>query len=351
MALVACGGGDDKEPVDNATPVDSTDIADLGDLVTADTDKAAAAEQIGDPATLLAEGRAQAGKVRDDVAAVFNFLKEAAAGEPTLKGKDKLGQPYGIWSKTIQNVDVKLYAVRTTKDRLRYLVTGKGADGTAKPLLTGIFIKTGAHAGGGRFHVNLTNASDLFGAPNADGSMHFWFANHKADKRGRRVAYVHVKDRKDPNKPEANYGADLVRIVGVGGRFRAVGIGDILPNVPGLEAFAGRIQWKAGEGGRGAAVIASLADPAKPVVLGKAQECWDKDGLRTAYKSTPADPNNPDGGDLTMCAGLQQEDTPDNAASPSGVDNDPELDALLSDVGASDISEADASDATDPAGT
>jgi hypothetical protein len=195
----------------------------------------------------------------------------------------------------------------------------------------------------------LTNVSDAFGAPGADGAIHFWFANHKGDKRGRRIAYRKVVRRDDPDMRVVNYGADLVRIVGVGGRFRSVGVGDYVPTLPGSEVMGMRILWKAGEGGRGAAAIASITPKA---LLGTAHECWDKAGLRTAYSDDNPnnDAMNPNEGDLTMCAGFAQEPPPDQTnVSESGMDADPELDALLQESGAADISEADA-DTADYAG-
>jgi len=146
----------------------------------------------------------------------------------------------------------------------------KNGDGTRTPLLTGIFVKKGPGTGGGRFHVNLTNVSDAFNSPAADGSIHFWFANHKGDKRGRRIAYRNVVRRDDPNKQVVNYGADLVRLVGVGGRFRSVGVGDFIPSLPGSEAMGLRVLWKGGEGGRGTAHVPSFGT--RKICLGKETE-------------------------------------------------------------------------------
>lgn len=349
LALAGCGGGTEPDPEQpSAAPIADEEIVDLGDLVTQDPDAAAAAEMIGDPATMLAEGKNQGEKVRADVAAVLNFIKEAAQGEATKKGVTPDGKAYARWVKTIQGVEITFSAVRVNQDRLRYLVQGTASDGSKKGLLTGIFVKKGPKTGGGRFHVNLTNVSDLYNAPGADGSVHFWFANHKGDKRGRRVAYLNVVRRDDPTMQKVNYGADLVRLVGVGGRFRSVGVGDVIPALPGPEAIGLRILWKAGEGGRAAAAIASIGP--NPQLLGTAHECWDKDGLRTAYKDDNPnnDAMNPDEGDVTMCAGFAQESPPDEGdVSENGQDTDPELDALLEESGAMDIdaAEADAADA------
>ncbi|MDI1443400.1 hypothetical protein [Polyangium sp. 6x1] len=346
LALAGCGGNSEPEP--SADPIADDEIVDLGDLIQQDQDAAAAAEVVGDPATLLAEGKKQGDKVRSDVAAVMSFIKEAAQGEPARKGVTADGRAYAQWVKTIQGAEITFSAVRMTQDRLRYLVQGKASDGAKKPLLTGIFVKKGPKTGGGRFHVNLSNVSDLYNAPGADGSVHFWFANHKGDKRGRRIAYLNVVRRDDPQMQKVNYGADLVRLVGVGGRFRSVGVGDVIPDLPGNEAIGLRILWKAGEGGRAVAAVASLGPDAK--LLGTAHECWDKEGLRSAYKDdNPSnDETNPDEGDLAMCAGFAEEAPPDQAdVNENGQDTDPELDALLEESGAMDIdaAEADAADA------
>src|SRR5688572_19786895 len=81
LALAGCSGGDPSED-----GIGEADIVDLGDLITDEADAAAAAAQIGDPATLRAEARRQAGIAREDVGAVFKFLREAAAGQPSHKG-------------------------------------------------------------------------------------------------------------------------------------------------------------------------------------------------------------------------------------------------------------------------
>lgn len=346
IALAACGGDPEPAPADE---ISQEDVVDLGDLITQDQDAAAAAEVIGEPATLLAEGKKQGEKARMDVAAVLSFVKQLTADGPVKKGAKADGKAYALWKKTIAGKDVSFLLLRVEPGRYRYFVALDNAGNTYKPLLTGIFVKKGPGTGGGRFHVNLTNVSDAFNAPNADGSIHFWFANHKGDKRGRRIVYKNVVRRDDPDKRVVNYGADLVRIVGVGGRFRSVGIGDYIPALMGPEVTGLRILWKAGEGGRGTAAVASIG--AKEI-LGTAHECWDKAGLRSAYEDdNPSnDATNPNEGDLSMCAGFAQELPPDPGdVSEGGMDNDPELDALLQESGASDIAEAEA-DMVDNAG-
>ncbi len=348
VALMGCGG--EPEPVGTTTEeITQDDVVALGDLITQDPDAAAAAEMIGDPAVLLREAKRQDEDVRKDVAAVLDFIRQLSADAPARKGARADGKAFALWKKQIAGKDCSLLLVRVEPGRFRYLAALENMDGTRTPLLTGIFVKKGPRTGGGRFHVNLTNASDAFNAPGADGAVHFWFANHKGDLRGRRIAYRNVIRRADADKRKLNYGADLVRLVGVGGRFRSVGIGDFLDTVPGVEAVGLRVLWKAGEGGRGSAAVVSLATK---MPLGVAQECWDKSGLRSAYEDdNPGnDATNPNEGDLTMCAGFAKEPPPDNGAvNESGLDSDPELDALLQESGAMDISEADA-DTVDAAG-
>jgi hypothetical protein len=338
LALAGCSSGAPEE----GDEITSDDVVDLGDLITQDPDAAAAAAQIGDPATLLAEGRREAGIARGDVGAVFDFLRKAAEGEPTRRGVNP--RPNAVWERNVGGTDVRLTVVRVLRERVRYLLEAKKSDGTYLPLLTGIFIRGRERAGGGRFHVDLSAVSDIYGAPNADGSLHFMFANLRGDKRGRRIAYRDVTRRDDASIPAANFSADLVRIVGEGGRFRSVGVADALPEVPGNELFALRLRWRAGLGGRGDAIFSSLADPQNPTVLGKAHECWDKDGLRTAYTDDYAanDAENPNEGDTATCHELAQEDVPVDVARPDGEDADPELDALLDEAGALGLTEADA---------
>lgn len=348
VALAGCGG--DPEPNPAADEIAQEDVVDLGDLITQDQDAAAAAEMIGDPAILLGEAKKQGEKARSDVARILGFVRQLAADAPALKGAKPDGKPFALWKKQIDGKDVSLLVLRIEQGRFRYLVAVNNGDGTRTPLMTGIFVKKGPGTGGGRLHVNLSNVSDAFSAPNADGAIHFWFANHKGDKRGRRIAYRKVVRRDDPTMRVVNYGADLVRVVGVGGRFRSIGVGDYISSLPGDEAMGLRVLWKRGEGGRGAAAVASIG--ANKQLLGTVNECWDKDGLRTAYRDDNPnnDAMNPDEGDLTMCAGFAEEAPPDDGnVSESGMDADPELDALLQESGAMDISEADA-DMVDDAG-
>ncbi len=340
IAVVGCGGDPDSNSAGDE--ITQEDVVDLGDLIIQDQDSAAAAEMIGSPATLLAEGRKQGEKARMDVAAVLGFVRQLAADGPARKGARADGKAFALWKKQIAGKDVSLLLLRVEDGRFRYLVALDNASGPPTPLMTGIFVKKGPGTGGGRFHVNLTNVSDAFGAPNADGEIHFWFANHTGDKRGRRIAYRNVVRRDDPAKQAVSYGADLVRLVGVGGRFRAVGVGDFITTVPGSEAMGMRILWKADAGGRGSAAVVSLGTKQ---LLGTAHECWDAAGLRSAYKDDNPnnDATNPNEGDVTMCAGFADEPPPDTGnVSENGMDADPELDALLQESGAMDISESDA---------
>jgi hypothetical protein len=148
----------------------------------------------------LPKGEGKGNKARSDVAAVLSFVKQLAADGPVKKGAKADGKAFALWKKTIAGKDASLLLLRVEPGRFRYLVALTNADGTRTPLLTGVFVKKGPGTGGGRFHVNLTNVSDAFNAPNADGSIHFWFANHKGDKRGRRIAYKDVVRRDDPRQ-------------------------------------------------------------------------------------------------------------------------------------------------------
>ncbi|HRI63603.1 MAG TPA: hypothetical protein PK156_05180 [Polyangium sp.] len=340
IAVVGCGGDPDSNSAGDE--ITQEDVVDLGDLIIQDNDATAAATVIGEPATLLAEGQRQGEKARADVAAVLGFVRQLATGGPTRKGTRADGKAFAFWNKQIVGKSVSLLLLRVEDRRLRYLVVLDNADGTHTPLMTGIFVKKGPGTGGGRFHVNLTNVSNAFGAPNADGEIHFWFANHTGDKRGRRIVYRNVVRRDDAEKRVRNYGADLVRLVNVGGRFRSISIDDFVGTPQGNEAMGMRMLWKAGVGGRGSAAVVSLGTKQ---LLGTAHECWDANGLRSAYKDD--DPSNgmtdPDEGEVTMCAGFADEPPPDTGnVSENGMDADPELDALLQESGAMDISESDA---------
>jgi hypothetical protein len=120
LALVACGG--DPEPSPVADEIAQEDVVDLGDLITQDPDLAAAAEVIGEPATLLAEGRRQGEKARSDVAAVLSFVKQLAADGPVKKGAKADGKAFALWKKTIAGKDASLLLLRVEPGRFRYLV-------------------------------------------------------------------------------------------------------------------------------------------------------------------------------------------------------------------------------------
>jgi hypothetical protein len=339
------------DPDATVDPITNDDLADVGDLITQDPDMAAAAEVIGDPATLLGEGRRQAEKARADVAAAISFFRDVSSGEAVKRGATPDGRgAFARWEKDVAGKRVGVSVIRADVGRFHYVVNAIGADGTRLPLLRGVFVKKGPRTGGGRLHVNLTNLSDTFNAPGVDGSIHFWFANHRGDKRARRIIYADAVRRDDPDMRKINFGADLVRIVGTGGRFRSVGITDMIPALPGPEAVGLRILWKAGEGGRAASAIASVG--ATPMLLGTAHECWGSGGLRTAYEDDNPnnDAMNPNEGDVTMCAGFAKEPPPDQGdVNENGLDTDPEADALLEESGAAGIAEADV-EAVDDAG-
>jgi hypothetical protein len=342
-ALTACGG----QP--SADAVTSDDVPDLTDLTQADADGSAAAAQVGDPATLLAAAEKEGEQVRGDVGGVLKFIKEATSRAPDAHGENVQGQQFARWDITDPSTGNKVHiiAIRTAPDRVRLVIQGENGDGLSLPLLTGVFVKKAPHVGGGRFHLSFDNISSLFSPAGTGhtGSLHFLFANARPDLHGRRVLYVNVDDIANPSGPK-NFAADLVRLVGVGGRFRSIYAADFVPQVPGDEALGMRVAWKDGLGGRADVVIASLA---QQKVLAVAHECWDNGGLRTAYKQVPQSADDPDAGDVSNCSDLADATIDQAAVQQNGAqDSDPDLDNALDSDGANSVSDADASDDSVP---
>jgi hypothetical protein len=348
LALSACGSLSNQ---DDDAPVGLEDVVEVDDLLVEDLDDVSAAGQVGEPAELLAEAQRQGTEMRQHIRNVVNFIKgviqddDGVRREADNTGLTPDGRPYAMWQADQDGVMVRFRAVRINATRIRYLLTGQEADAPEKALLTGIFVKHAPRKGGGRLHLNLSNVSDLFEGPNADGSMHLVFANHRPDLRGRRMLYRNVVSRDDLDAPPKNYGADLIHKVGTGGRFRSVSVGDLIPQVPGLEAMGMRVLWRHGEGGRADVAVANVTPTRR--ILGHAHECWDVEGLRTAYADTiPENDNvNPNEGDVTdgqSCGGFGPDDANEDAADTDGQDTDPELDDLLDDADASDITEEEA---------
>lgn len=336
------GGGGGGEAVS------ADDIIDLGDLAVADTDASAVAAQLGDPATLRQLALDQGEQVRGDVVAVLRHLRDAGEGAPDVTGTNALGQPYGQWDSVVDGVNVRLIAIRTAENRVRYVLQGEQADATYLPLMTGVFVKSGPRKGGARFHLSLTRTSDTFEQPNTDGSLHVLIANHSDTLRARRVRYRNVVDRAEPDAPPKNFSADLLRQVGVGGRYRSAAFADFAPEIAGQELVALRAAWKIGVGGRADVLVASLGEPGPSdnVLVGRGHECWDAAGLRTAYADTIAanDATDPNEGDATSCAGLAQSDPEPAVADPDGTDADAEVDELLEESGANDVTEDEANE-------
>jgi len=321
--------------------VGQDDVFNTDDLVLADAGGAGAGK-IGEAAVLLGVAKKSVDQSRSHVRTVVDVIKEIAEGKkPTATGVTVVGKfKYGKWTGTKAGVNLTLWVIRTAENRLRYVVVGtKGAD--TKVLLTGVFIKKAPRVGGGRLHVSLANVSALFGAPNKAGSMHVWFANHRADVRGRRIAYLGVKDLTKADDVPANFALDAIYKPGVGGRLRQISLDDHDPAEKGLEIFALRVLWKHAVGGRADAVYANLA-AGKVTKLADVHECWGPSGLRTAFKASKPDPNNANEGDTSKCFDIAEETPPDAAASADGKDPDPELDALLTEAGAAGIDQADA---------
>jgi hypothetical protein len=358
FALTACGGISNQ---DDDAPVGLEDVVEVDDLLVEDLDDASAAGQVGEPAELLAEAQRQGTEMRQHIRNVVNFIKDVIQDDdgvrraPDNTGLTPDGRPFAMWQAEKEGVMVRFRAVRINAQRVRYLLTGQQMDADVsnapaeRALLTGIFVKKAPRKGGGRLHLNLSAVSDLFEGPNADGSMHLLFANHRPDLRGRRMVYRNVVSRDDANAMPKNYGADLIHKVGLGGRFRSVAIGDIIPQVPGIEALGMRVLWKHGQGGRADVAVANvLPEPRR--ILGHAHECWDAEGLRTAYADTipENDDVNPNEGDVTdgsLCGDFgapDANDANDESASADGQDMDPELEDLLEDADATDITEEEA---------
>ena len=340
--FVATGCKSDAGAAAGATQtVGQDDVVNTDDLVAADSGGAGAAK-VGEPAQLLGVARKSVENSRAHVRSVIDLIKEIAGDKkPATTGTTAVAKlPYGTWTGTKNGVELTLWVIRTAENRLRYVMAGKkGAD--TKVLLTGVFIKKAPRVGGGRLHVSLTNVSALFGAPNKSGSMHVWFANHKTDVKGRRVAYLNVKDINDSNDVPGNFAIDAVHKPGVGGRLRSIAIADFDTKMPGRELFAMRVLWKAAVGGRADAIYANLT-LTTATHLAEVHECWGADGLRTAFASTPPDPNNAQEGDTKTCFSFGEDKVPDTVASANGKDPDPELDTLLAESGAAGIDQAEA---------
>jgi len=353
---------DDVNPtpveLNESSPVTADDIVDLGDLIEQEAAAESAAAQVGDPAQLLGIAQDEAEAARTHVAAVFHRMRQATEGEPTHAGIGPDGRPYAIWVKqTDGGLTVRFTAVRTAPKRLRYLMQAKADGGQFKGLLTGVFVRHAPKLGGGRFHLDLSNLSDLGVGPNLDGSIHFAFANKDLDKRGRRIAYINVTDRDQPGMLPNHAVADLVRKVGVGGRFRSVVVGDLIEQVPGREVMGLKVAWRAGIGGRGVARVAAL-NGGNPVGLNLAHECWDADGLRLAYHDTfdGNDDVNPNEGTIADCAGIAAADLEEVEPTGDNVDvqdpaaetgEDEELNDILSGAGVDDITDEEASEGID----
>ncbi len=341
VSFAATGCKTETTPTEATQTVSQDDVVNTDDLVVAESSGAGAAK-LGDPATLLSVAQKSVDSSRAHIKAVVDLIKEIAADKkPALTGQTVVGkQPFGKWTGSKAGVDLTLWVIRTAENRLRYVLTGKkGAD--TKILLTGVFIKKAPRLGGGRLHVSLTNVSALFGAPTKTGSMHLWFANHKADIKGRRLAYLNVRDANDPNDVPRNFAIDAIHKAGAGGRLRTIAVDDFDPKRPGRELFAMRMIWKNGAGGRADAIYAGVKPTGADKII-EAHECWGGDGKRTAFSSSPVDPNNAKEGDTSKCFEFGEDKVPDTAASADGKDPDPELDALLLDAGAAGIDQADA---------
>jgi hypothetical protein len=350
LAMAACAAEKEPTTVAAGEKVTADDVVEIDDLTTNDSDEAGAAKA-GDPAVWLDVGRKISANAHANVKAILQHVKDVAAGEPTRTGSTKDGKfQYGVWEKTnAAGVTGKLLVVRIADKKLRYTLFAKSS--TAKDykiILTGVFVKFGKKAGGGRFHLSLKNASDVVPALGFEtGSIHFWFANKNAAKaKARRILYVNVK--KTGDVIANNAGFDYVHKIGVGGRFRGIAVGpDVLKDRDGVESLAFRMFWGKGKGGRLDGVIAGLTPP-PPKKLIEVHECWNAEGLRDAYDDDDlASKETKDGAKIDKCGDFAKEVIEKaKAEGGKGGDIDAEVDAELKDAGALDIDEgaADASD-------
>ncbi len=363
IALIACGtntdepsgtaGGDTAATDSGGSSVEEVTLDDVVDVDELLSDiGGSGGAKLGDPASLWGQAKQTVKNTVDHIGVVVERIKDTVANaKPEATGVTKLGQPYGVWKKTKNGVDYRFVAVRTAPKRLRYVLFGqKGA--VKKVLLTGIFVKVAPRTGGGRLHVNITGANELGDAPWATGSIHVFFANHKATARARRIVYRKFKKKDDKAGVPWNFGVDLIRFPGKGGRLRSMGVGNILQNPATVEAAALRVLWKTGVGGRADGVLVHMWP--KPLkLIGVMHECWDGAFKRTAYKDSfkDNDANDPDEGDpkdKATCGGYPQEDVDQGSADPNKSEGDAELDAMLQELEVDLIDEKAAGDETDP---
>ncbi len=358
-ATAACDGG--RGPGDGdgeQSPVSVDDVFDIDALLVEDDDPTAGAITIGDPASLLAQGRQKARETIGQIRSVLRRIKGAIENrDPDISGETEDGRPYGVWARTVDGVDMRLLAIRQAEGRVRYLVLGKpeGADRSDfVRLMTGVFLQgdeDSPRRGGGRLHINLGHISELTGGDVATGSLHVLFATGQEGAIGRRVFYRNMTRHDDvEGTPARNHGFDFIHKPGVGGRIRAIAIGDLIER-DGIELLGLRVRWAHGVGGRADAVLARVS-PRPVEVLRRAHECFDADGLRAAYADDDATNDDVDGideGDVdapSACGGFERDDI-DLALDENGHDADPELDDMLDASGANDIDEDDAENVDD----
>lgn len=345
----ACGGSDSNgngpgnPNADVPSSINTDDVVAVTDLLVK-AESAVGAYSVGEAARYLAAAQKESSQHVAHLKAVLDRIEGAVAkGNPDKSGKTKSGEEYALWTLERDGFTSTLFVVRTGPDRVRYLVTGKKGD-VSKPLLTGVFIKKGKRAGGGRVHVNLTNVYEITGAGTHTGAMHVMFANHKSGVVARRVIYRGIRPVGDMAAPPLGYGADYLHKKGEGGRFRTLLLGDVIDELEGREAIGMRVRWKNGEGGRADLVIANAREKTRL----HASECWDAGGLRTAFKdeimgNESVDPDVDDPSAPAKCGGFMPDMPPDAQANDDAQDIDEEVAQALAETGADAISEADAS--------
>lgn len=347
FSLLACSS---EDGADDAEAVTQDDVVNVDDLLA--EIGGTGGVKVGDPAQLWDEAVATVKGTVGHVRGILEKVKVTVqAKDPAIKGKTKLGQPYGIWKAEKDGVSFRFVAIRTAPGRVRYaLWAAKGS--VVKGILTGIFVKKAPRVGGGRLHLNITGANELWDAPASQGAIHVFFANHKNDAHARRIVYRNFTKKDDKAGVPWNFGVDLIRFPGKGGRLRSLGVGNILQNPDTVELAALRVLWKTGVGGRADGAMVHLwPKPVKPI--GVMHECWDGKNLRTAYMDSVAanDADNPNAGDpkeSAKCGGFDQDEVKADGLSADASDTDPELDALLKDAGADSLDETEAGLAVDP---
>jgi len=337
-----------EAPEEGPAEVSVDDVPDLDDVL-ADDEDASAAMQVGDPAIVLGRAREITRRTASWTRAVLAHVRDAVgARAPDRHGKTPSGHSYGTWEHAREDGTVlRATVVRLGENRFRVML-GAERDGARRGILTGVFLKAAARKGAGRFHVNLTNASEVLGAPaGVTGVAHILFANGRDDVKARRIRLLDTRwsENSENDEDPANYALDFLRRPGVGGVARVAATGDLVEALEGSEFFGARIAWREGVGGRGDAVLVHLK-PEPRSLIGRQRECWGPEGLREAFQDDIAENDEKDGeneGDPSKCHDLVASDPPEDTGAWAATDSgDAEVDAALDEAGATAIEESEA---------